>query len=114
MPETPEKTYAATLRYAPMSAQKIRAYADLIRGKFADEAVEILSCYPARGARFLEQTLKSALANAEEQRATGISNCEVVEVRIDGGPMQRRFRPKSRGSSSIYLKRSSHITVKVG
>jgi len=97
-----------------MSAQKIRPFADLVRGKFADEALELLACYPNRGARLIEAVIKSAVANAEDQRAQNIANLEIVDVRIDGGPMSRRFRPKARGSSSIYLKRTAHITVIVG
>ncbi|MDR1486278.1 MAG: 50S ribosomal protein L22 [Planctomycetaceae bacterium] len=114
MPKDKDKIYQAKLRYSAMSARKIRPYANLVRGRYADEALEILSCYPSRGARLIESVIKSALANAEDRRATNISDLEVIEIRIDGGPMTRRFRPKSRGSSSIYLKRSSHITVVVG
>jgi large subunit ribosomal protein L22 len=114
MPKDKDKTYQARLRYGAMSARKIRLYANLVRGRYADEALEILSCYPSRGARLIENVIKSALANAEDRRATNISDLEVIEIRIDGGPMTRRFRPKSRGASSIYLKRSSHITVVVG
>ncbi|MDR1964027.1 MAG: 50S ribosomal protein L22 [Planctomycetaceae bacterium] len=109
-----DQTYQAKLRYTAMSARKIRAYADLVRGRFADEALEILACYPSRGARLIENVIKSAVANAEDRRATNVANLEVLEIRIDGGPMTRRFRPKARGSSSIYLKRTSHITVVVG
>ncbi|MDR3198064.1 MAG: 50S ribosomal protein L22 [Planctomycetaceae bacterium] len=109
-----DKTYQAKLRYTAMSARKIRPYADLVRGKFTDVALEILACYPSRGARLIENVIKSAVANAEHHRATNISNLEVLEIRIDGGPAARRFRPKSRGASSVYLKRSSHITVVVG
>ena len=101
-------------RYAQMSARKIRPYADLVRGKFADEALELLACYPRRGARLVETVIKSAVANAEDQRAQNLRDLEVVDIRIDGGPMSRRFRPKARGSSSIYLKRTAHITVVVG
>ena len=111
---TQGKKYLASHRYAPMSARKIRPYADLVRGKFADEAIELLACYPSRGARLIEAVLKSAVANAEDQRAQNIANLEVLDIRIDGGPMSRRFRPKARGSSSIYLKRTAHITVVVG
>ena len=111
---TAGKTYQAKHRYAQMSARKIRPYADLVRGKFADEALELLACYPSRGARLIEAVIKSAVANAEDQRAQNIANLEIVDVRIDGGPMSRRFRPKARGSSSIYLKRTAHITVIVG
>ena len=106
--------YLAKHQYASMSAQKIRPYADLVRGMFADEALELLACYPARGARLIEAVIKSAIANAEDQRAQNIANLEIVEIRVDGGPMSRRFRPKARGSSSIYHKRTAHITVSVG
>ena len=111
---TTGKTYRAKHRYAQMSARKIRPFADLVRGKFADEALELLACYPSRGARLIEAVIKSAIANAEDQRAQNVANLEIVDIWIDGGPMSRRFRPKARGSSSIYLKRTSHITVAVG
>jgi len=97
-----------------MSPRKIRPIADLVRGKFADEALELLACYPNRGARLLEVVIKSAVANAEDQRAQNLADLEIVDIRVDGGPMARRFRPKARGSSSIYHKRSSHITVVIG
>ena len=111
---TAGKTYLAKHRYAQMSARKIRPYADLVRGKFADEALELLACYPSRGARLIEAVIRSAVANAEDLRAQNIADLEVMDIRIDGGPMARRFRPKARGSSSIYHKRTSHITVFVG
>ena len=108
------KLYQAKLWHVQMSARKIRPYADIVRGKFADEALELLACYSSRGARLIEGVIKSAVANAEDQRAQNIANLEVLDIRIDGGPMSRRFRPKARGSSSIYLKRTAHITVSVG
>ena len=97
-----------------MSARKIRPFADLVRGKFADEALELLACYPNRGAGLIAAVIKSAIANAEDQRAQNIANLEIVDVRIDGGPLTRRFRPAARGSSRIYIKRMAHITVVVG
>jgi len=106
--------YEAKHRFAQMSARKIRPYADLVRGKFADEALELLACYPSRGARLIEAVIKSAIANAEDRRAQNVANLEIVDIRIDGGPMSRRFRPKARGSSSPYLKRTAHITVVIG
>ena len=111
---TAVKLYQAKHRYAQMSAQKIRPFADLVRGKFADEALELLACYPNRGARLIEAVLKSAISNAEDLRAQNIAGLEVMNIRIDGGPMARRFRPKARGSSSVYHKRTSHITVEIG
>ena len=65
--------YTATHRYARISARKVRPLADLIRGKFADEALDILKYQPQRGARLLEKVLKSALGNAEDRRAPNLA-----------------------------------------
>jgi len=103
--------YRAVHKFATISAQKVRIFADLIRGKYADEAMTLLSCYPNRGARMLEKVLKSAMHNAEDLRAPSIDDLRIVEVRVDGGPMQRRWRAGSRGVSSVIKIRSSHIHV---
>ena len=57
--------YTATHKYARISARKVRHLASLVRGKFADEALDILRFQPHRGARMLEKVIKSALGNAE-------------------------------------------------
>jgi large subunit ribosomal protein L22 len=103
--------YEAVHRFARISARKVRPLADLIRGKFADEALDILRYQPERGARMLEKVLKSALANAEDRRAQNLSHLVVTEVRIDGGPMFKRMMPQSRGMAMIIKKRMSHIRV---
>ncbi len=103
--------YRAVHKFATISAQKVRVFADLIRGKYADEAMTLLGCYPNRGARMLEKVLKSAMHNAEDLGSSDIDNLVVAEVRVDGGPMQRRWRAGSRGVSTIIRIRSSHISV---
>lgn len=103
--------YRAVHKFATISAQKVRVFADLIRGKYADEAMTLLECYPNRGARMLEKVLKSAMHNAEDRGVSEIGDLRVVEVRIDGGPMQRRWRAGSRGVSVGIKIRSSHINV---
>ena len=105
--------YEATHRFARISPQKVRPIANLIRGKFADEALNILRYLPNRGARLLEKVLKSALANAEDRRATNLSDLVVVDVRVDGGPMTKRMRPRARGMAHVIKKRMSHIRVAV-
>ena len=85
----------------------------LIRGKFADEALEILRFQPHRGARLLEKVLQSALANAEDRRAADLHHLIVIDARVDGGPMFKRMQPKSRGMASIIKKRMSHIRVEL-
>ena len=103
--------YEATHRFARISARKVRPLADLIRGKFADDALDILRYQPHRGARMLEKVLRSALANAEDRRATNLHHLMVVDVRVDGGPMFKRMQPKARGMASIIKRRMSHIRV---
>ncbi|MDD3588973.1 MAG: 50S ribosomal protein L22 [Thermoguttaceae bacterium] len=103
--------YRAVHKYATISAQKVRVFADLIRGKYADEAITLLECYPNRGARMLEKVLKSAMHNAEDLGNPDIESLVIADVRVDEGPMQRRWRAGSRGVSTIIKKRSSHISV---
>ena len=103
--------YEAKYRFARISARKVRPLADLIRGKLADEALNILRYQPHRGARMLEKVLHSAMANAEDRRATNLHNLMITDVRVDGGPMFKRMRPHARGMASILKKRFSHIHV---
>lgn len=105
--------YQAIHRFARISPRKVRPLADMIRGKYADEALDILKYQPQRGARMLEKVLKSALANAEEQRAQGVRNMVVVDARVDNGPMFKRIRPRARGMAYLIRKRMSHIRVAV-
>lgn len=104
-------SYEASHRFARISARKVRPIADLVRGKLADEALSILRYQPQRGARMLEKVLRSAMANAEDRRATNLSHLRVAEVCVDGGPMIKRMRPHARGMASVIKRRMSHIRV---
>ena len=106
-------SYTAVHRHARISARKVRPLADLIRGKRADEALEILRYQPHRGARLLEKVLKSAIANAEDRRASNIATLMVTDARIDQAGMFKRIRPRARGMAHVIQKRLSHITVRV-
>ena len=106
----------ATYKNARISARKVRPIADLIRGKYADEALDILKFLPQRGARMLEKTLRSAVGNAADAeqnngRSYNIEDLVVTDVRIDGGPMFKRIRPRARGMAFMIKKRTSHISV---
>src|ERR1700722_5005285 len=103
--------YKAKTRFADMNARKIRQFADLIRGRMADEALELLRFYPNKGARLLEQVLKSAMGNAEDRGARDKDELIVIESRIDGGPIMKRFMPRARGSAYPIKRRYAHIIV---
>ena len=87
--------YKAVYRFARISARKVRPLADMIRGRNADEALNLLRYQPHRGARMLEKLIKSALGNAEEKRARNVQGLIVADARVDGGPMFKRIRPRA-------------------
>ena len=103
--------YEASHRFARISPRKVRPLADLVRGKSADEALNLLRYQPQRGARLLEKVLRSAMANAEDRRAPILSRLRVVDVRVEQGPMSRRLHPRARGMAAVLKKRMSHIRV---
>lgn len=103
--------YTATHKYARISARKVRALADLVRGKHADDALDILRFQPQRGARLLEKVILSALGNAEHEQAPGIDDLVVVDARVDEGPTFKRIRPRARGMAFGIKRRTAHIRV---
>jgi large subunit ribosomal protein L22 len=96
-----------------MSARKIRPVASLIRGRDADEALELLRYLPSKSARLVEAVLKSALGNAEDRGSHDIENLVIVESRVDGGPMMKRIQPRARGTAYPIKRRYSHIRITV-
>jgi large subunit ribosomal protein L22 len=131
--QKPENHKRASHRYARISARKVRPLADLIRGAFVEEAINILRYQPQRGARMLEKVLQSALANAtnpeqsikvrqadgrkgESQSVNEGTQARLLFVktaRVDEGPMFKRIRPRARGMAYMILKRTSHIHVEL-
>ena len=103
--------YRASHRFADMSARKVRPFATLIRGRSADEALELLRFLPNKSARLLEQVLKSALGNAEDRGARNIDDLLVLESRVDEGPIMKRIMPRARGTAYPIKRRYSHLRV---
>ncbi len=104
--------WQAKHRFARISPTKVRLMADMIRGRDAQEAVDVLSFAPNRAAGIITKVLNSALANANEAEAD-VDRLYVKEIRVDGGPSMRRYRPKDRGRMHPIDKRTSHILVVV-
>lgn len=110
--------YQASHRYARISPRKVRPLADMVRGRFADEALEILAYQPQRGARMLEKVIKSALGSAQDPerpdnrgRNVALDRLVVAQAYVNGGPMFKRIRPRARGMAYLIKKRFSHIHV---
>ncbi len=103
----------ATLRFARISARKVKIVADLIRGKKVDEALAIVKFTPKASSEVLEKLLNSAIANAENNHGMNRGNLVVSEIYANQGPTMKRIRPAAKGSASRIRKRTSHITIKL-
>ena len=103
--------FQANHQFARIAATKVRPFADLIRGRFAGEGVDLLRYVPNRGARMLEKVLKSAMANAESQGARNVERLVIVDARANNVPMFKRMLPRARGMSYIIRRRFAHIYI---
>lgn len=107
----PEVQVRAVAKYIRTSPRKMRLVADLIRGKSAQEAWNILEFTPKRATGPLKKVLESAIANAQNNNDIPAETLMVHRVMIDEGPTLKRFTPRARGRASAIKKRTCHITV---
>ena len=94
------------------SPRKARLLADLVRGKSADEALNLLRFTTKRAAVNMRKALNAAIAEAQAANADGTA-LFVCESRVDEGPHMKRWQPKDRGRAHPILKRTGHITISV-
>ena len=99
---------------ARISAQKARLVADLIRGKDIEDALNILTFCPKKGAGLMKKVLESAIANAEHNEGADIDELKVVTVFVDKAGSLKRFRARAKGSGNRIEKQTCHINVTVG
>jgi large subunit ribosomal protein L22 len=103
----------AILRGARLSAQKARLVADQIRGKNVEEALQLLTFSPKKGAEVIKKVLNSAIANAEHNEGADVDELRVSTIYVDEGMSMKRIRPRAKGRADRIVKRTCHITVKV-
>ena len=96
-----------------MSAQKMREVTRQIQGLPALQAQAILAMVPRKSARLVAKTLKSAIANAENNNGVKPEKLRVQEAVAGTARTVKRFIPKARGSAGPILKRSCHIRIVV-
>lgn len=98
-------------RYARISPLKARDVAREIQGMSVSAALDVLSFTPRKAALLIAKTLKSALANAENNHELSIDGLVVKEAVVDVGPTFKRYKPRARGSAGPIRKRTSHICI---
>ena len=94
-----------------MSAQKMREVVRQIQGMNALQAQAVLAVVPRKSARFVAKTLKSAIANAENNNGLKPEVLRIKEAVAQTATTLRRFTPKARGSAGPVLKRNCHVKI---
>jgi large subunit ribosomal protein L22 len=106
----------ATARYQRISPRKARIIVDLVRGRDAAEALQLLDYTPKAGAPFVKKLIASALANARHKKPQVDLDALFISVAsVDKGPDQHmsRWRPRAMGRATQIVKRLSHIHIEL-
>ena len=101
----------AILKNVGMSAQKMREVVRQIQGLPALEAQAVLAVVPRKSARMVAKTLKSAIANAENNNNLKPESLRIKEAVAGTAVTLKRFTPKARGSAGPILKRHCHVRI---
>ncbi len=97
-------------KYARISPFKVREVTREIQGLPVSAALDLLAFTPKKAAFLINKTLKSAIANAENN-ANLKPGLVVKEAVVGEGPTFKRMMARARGSGSRILKRTSHIRI---
>ncbi len=105
----------AQAKYIRVAPRKARLVIDLIKGKSVEDAEFVLENANKGAARPILKVLRSAFANANNEREEKLiaKNVIVSKIKIDGGPTMRRFRAATMGRAAIIRHRTSHIYVEL-
>jgi large subunit ribosomal protein L22 len=101
----------STYKYARISPKKARDVARAIQGMPVSDALDALAYTPRKAAQIVGKTLKSAIANAENNHELIADDLTVKEATVGDGPTFKRFKPRARGSASAIRKRTSHLYI---
>jgi large subunit ribosomal protein L22 len=101
----------ALTRNARMSPKKVREVARTIQGRSAHYAAEYLALIPRKSARLLAKTLKSAIANAENNNNVAADTLTVKSAIVEQGPVLKRFKAGAKGTAMPRRKKMAHIRI---
>ncbi len=101
----------STYKFARISARKARDVAREIQGLPVSVALDILNFTPRKGAELFSKTMKTAVADAENNFELSVDGLFVKSAVVGEGPTFKRFKARARGSAASIRKRTSHLTV---
>ena len=103
----------STYRYARISPFKAREVTREIQGLPASAALDIVAFSPKKVAALVAKTLKSAIANAENNHSLDVDDLIVVQAHVGKALVIRRFHPRGRGRMGRILKPFANLTIVV-
>ena len=107
----------ATVKYLRSTSRKTRLVADAVRGMNVGEALSLLELnINKKVAADIAKLLKSAVANLQSKHAEAaveVDELRIKEIKVNEGPVMKRFRARAQGRASQILKRMCHVTVTV-
>lgn len=101
----------AISKYVRVSPQKVRRLVQGIKGKPVETGLDMLKFMPQKAAGIIEKTVRSAVANADQNPDVDVDTLIIENIIADQGPTLKRFKARARGRGTRILKRTSHITV---
>lgn len=99
------------LNYLKIAPRKVRLIADTLKGLSVQEAQAQLLLRPQRSVKPLLKLLNSAVANAKNQKNIDPQKLFISNIRVDGGPILKRFLPRAMGRATPIHKKMSHVTL---
>jgi len=105
---------SAKANFQRISPRKARVVINMVRGRDADEALQLLEFTPKAAAPIVKKLLASAVANAK-QKAPSATSLYISKATVDQGPNShlRRWRPRAMGRATPIVKGVSHITIEL-
>lgn len=101
----------AQAKWVRISPRKLKRVLELVRGKLATEALQLLKFMPQKGARIVEKVIGSAVANAKNNYKLAPEDLVITSAYVNKGITMRRWQPRARGRVNPIRKRTSHVTV---
>jgi large subunit ribosomal protein L22 len=104
----------ASARFSKIAPRKARMIADLVRGRDAAEAIQLLQFTTKSGAPVIKKIIESAVANAR-QGGADVDTLFVSKATVDKAPnkFNRRWRPRAMGRATRVTKGVSHIVIEL-
>lgn len=101
----------AELRHLHIAPRKVRLAAHLIKGMRAEDAERELAYRIKRASDPLRKLLRSAVANAGHNFHADTGSIFVKDIRVNAGPVAKRFRPRAFGRAAPIRRRTSHVVL---